>query len=88
MIIGLNKIYLIIPIMTFILVCIITYKSLTYKSRIDTYEEYFIIIESKDNYKIDTNYETKLIVNIFKDIEINEYINCLNNKLTTEEFKI
>lgn len=82
---GLTKIYIIIPIITFILVCIITYKSLTYKSRIDTYEEYFTIIESKQDNKVDTNYETELIANKFKDIEINEYINCLNNKLTNEE---
>ena len=82
---GLNTIYLIIPIITLVCVCIITYKALTYKSKIDTYEEFFTIIEYKEDNEINLDYETELIGGKFKDIEINEYISCLNSKLNNNE---
>lgn len=82
---SLNTIYLVIPIITLILVCVITYKALVYKSKIDTYEEYFTIIESKEDSSVDLDYEKELVANKFKDIEVNEYINCLNSKLANEE---
>jgi len=82
---GLCTIRIIIPVITLILVCIITYKALTYKNKIDTYEEYFTIIDSKDDNTVDLNYETELIANKFKDIEVNKYINCLNSKLNDDE---
>jgi len=82
---GLNIINIIIPVITLIFVCIVSYKALTYKSKIDTYEEYFITIDSKDDDTVDLNYDSTLIANKYKDMEINEYINCLNRKLTNEE---
>ena len=80
-----SKSYFIIPIATLIFVSIVTYKALTYKSKIDTYEEYFTIIDSKDGNTVDLNYETELIANKYKDMEVNEYINCLNTELSNEE---
>ena len=43
---GLNVINILIPVITLICVSIVSYKALTYKSKIDTYEEYFITIDS------------------------------------------
>ena len=66
---GLNVTFLLIPIATFIFVCILSYKALTNKNKIDTYEEYFTIIESKDDFEVDLNYETDLIADKYKDME-------------------
>lgn len=82
---GLSTINIIIPVATLIFVCIVSYKALTYKSKIDTYEEYFTIIDHKDTDTVYLGYDNDIVSNKYKDIEINEYINCLNKKLTTEE---
>lgn len=81
---GLNVISILIPVITLICVSIVTFKALTYKSRIDTYEEYFITIDSKNDDTVDLEYNSELISNKYKDIEINEYINCLNKQLTND----
>lgn len=82
---GFNYIYLIIPMITFLFVCILAYKALTYKNQIDTYEEIFITIENKDDTTVDFEYNNNLVGEIHKDTEVNEYINCLNKNLTNEE---
>lgn len=81
----LSNINILIPVITLVLVCIITYRALTYKSRIDTYEEYFLTIENKENNIVDLDYNSELIANKYKDIEVNEYINCLNKELEDSE---
>lgn len=81
----LKTICLIIPIITLILVCIISYKALKYKSKIDTYEEYFTTINYKEDNNVNFNYNSNLIANKYKNIQVNEYINCLNKKLTYDE---
>ena len=83
---GFYYISLTIPILTFMFVCVVTYKNLTYKSKVDTYEEYFTIIEYKESNTVDLEYESDLVANKYKDIEVNEYINCLNKELSEEEF--
>lgn len=81
-----NIINIIIPLMTFIFVSIITYRSLTYKNRIDTYEEFFTIINNKESDTVEIDYESDIKDKIYnKDTEVSEYISCLNNKLTYEE---
>lgn len=82
---GLNAISILIPVATLICVSVVTYKALTYKSKIDTYEEYFITIDSKDDDTVDLDYNSELIANKYKNIEINEYINCLNKKISNDE---
>jgi len=82
---GISSIQIIIPVLTLIFVSIVTYKALTHKSKIDTYEEYFLTIESKESESVDLDYDSTLIANKYKDIEVNEYINCLNRELTDEE---
>ena len=81
----LKTICLIIPIITLVLVCIISYKALKYKSKIDTYEEYFTTINYKEDNNVNFNYNSNLIANKYKNIQVNEYINCLNKKLTYDE---
>lgn len=82
---GLAHIYYIIPMITFVFVCIISYKALTYKSKIDTYEEYFITINYKENDTINLDFNSNLIANEYKNMQVSEYINCLNKELTYEE---
>lgn len=82
---GLCYISLTIPVLTLLFVSILSYKALTYKSKLDTYEEYFILIDSKDDTTINFEYDNSLVLDKYKDIEVNEYINCLNKNLTYEE---
>ena len=82
---GLNLISLTIPLLTFIFVCILSYKALMNKSVIDNYEEYFLTIEYKEKETIDFSYNNDLIAEEYKNIEINDYINCLKKNITEEE---
>ena len=64
---GISSIQIIIPVLTLIFVSIVSYKALTHKSRIDTYEEYFLTIESKESENVNLNYDSTLIANKYKD---------------------
>lgn len=83
---GFNAINMAIPLVTFLFVCIVTYKALIYKNEVDTYEDYFITIENKDDYTVDYEYNAELVTDKFKDIQVNEYVNCLNQKLSSDNF--
>ena len=83
---GLYVINLLIPLATLFFVSFLTLKALTYKNTIDTYEEVFLTIEEKQEENVNFNYDKTLIANKYKDIQINEYINCLNKEIPQEEF--
>jgi len=62
-----NVINMAIPLVTFFFVCIVTYKDLIYKNEVDTYEDYFITIENKDDYTIDYEYNGYFIIDEYKN---------------------
>lgn len=82
---GLKALYLIIPIITLICVSIVVYKAVNNKKKVEKYEEHIAIIENKDDSTVDLGYDNNLIVNKYKDIEVNEYVNCLNKQMNNNE---
>jgi len=82
---SLHLVNLLIPLATLFFVSLLTLKALTYKNTIDTYEEVFLTIDNKLEENVNFNYDKTLVADKYKDIQINEYINCLNKELTNEE---
>ena len=84
---GLSEGYIIIIILTLLFVSITTYKALIYRYEIDTYKEYFLVIEQKLSNEVKTGYEKGNIeiTKQYQDIQVSEYISCLNSKLTYDQ---
>lgn len=77
-----NKKYLTIMfILIFVFVCIVVFKAFYYGKKVDHYEEFFTVIEGKDE-EYTVVYDDKDIDNeTLKKVAANELINCINAKV-------
>lgn len=78
----LNIIPIIISVITLGLVLIIVYKELTYNHMMDTYDNYFVVIDNKLSIKTEIGFEEKFNDDVYSSIQLRNYLECLNNELS------
>lgn len=71
----------IIFILIFIFVCVVVVKAFYYGKKVDHYEEYFTVIDSKDEENTIVYDDKELDQKILKKMAANELINCINRKV-------
>ena len=70
-----------IGILTLVSVCIVVLKTFTYGKKINEYEEFFTIIEKKDEESIKITEGKEIDSKILKKVAATELIKCLNSKI-------
>ncbi len=80
------NLYVIVPIITFGLLCYIIYKNFNYKDDINSYEEFFTRIDNKKSNVLKTSYDFNIVPYQFdsENNKVNQYAICMNKPLEEE----
>jgi len=80
-----KKFLMVISILIFIFVCILLIKTIYLRDRVDTYEEYFTVIEKKEEEFIRIDEGIEIDNEVLKKVAANELINCIKTPVDKDK---